>query len=1007
MTDKLLEDYAIYKIDLELNENNARELMLRERIKDSYSEGTPPFVIISSTLNNESKDFKTLSTEKNFRRQNNMSKHPFFVINDKSDDPWVFYQNKKNAVSIESKGGKASGAYTFANIIKSTEFQELESVQSLLSWFSTTNSFDLKDGNKDRLTPSHVRALTAKAIDMNRINLQELDDNEFRTSIERISKKGSLLLHDDLRNAFNALGIDFHEISHFKDPKDAERIKQKRNLVAKNLLKNDGEKNYLEEKEDLKKFLKENKAIKITFDEVLCFLKDEQVNSESEESKIESESESEPDTTNIFQLIQENLKEWVTQPAISDEEVKSRKKASKYIKYAYKKRDESISLDGFYLTSLPESIGWLSNLEKLYLNSNYLEKLPESIGQLKKLRVLDCSYNYFKSLPDSISQLINLENLYCDCIELEELPDWIGQLNNLKSLNCSENPFKFFPDSIGRLKNLTVLDCHHSQLTSLPDSLFAEQRSRKLTIHVEENEFPDTEIARLHNLLRERSDISLSPMVDLKKEESKELTPSNFITPTEKSPYNYDDISPKIIKSRKESTEKFKNAQKSYEKSLKRYINKEITTKPTRTASGAVRTKVIGIDAEGNVLNPRDSIKNNGYDENFKTSESENGNWKKEDNILGLTRERVNFDEAFKQSRLPTNSYIHLSGKEDNSTTSHPGGLIKSFDGLLNLEAAPRPKSKELSVASKKALKEIKMKIEGVQNDPLKRREVSKKIVEIVKNIRGGLGGSSEGEEEFHDRRQAVIRSVIEWAKKGNEELKKASPTTATAEALKFVVVNTVGSRDYNPEIKFKGITTDGLNLEDETSEKYARKHYQAVRDTQKLAILKYEDRLNDSDTDSELEVDPKDIYTRIALLNKKLERTTLEAKSPYESDSEKRKKPAYHDEISAEKGRLSPLRYSSPYSRSNIDYSLDSLSDTKTYEEISAVYSSPIPTIRPTEGLIAKEKERREELDNIRKKLDNTENDKFGDEPDATPNKTVKNASASQTEKGIESRGH
>ena len=46
---------------------------------------------------------------------------------------------------------------------------------------------------------------------------------------------------------------------------------------------------------------------------------------------------------------------------------------------------KQLNLGGTDLTSLPASIGNLTNLEKLYLDENKLTSLPESIGNLKNL----------------------------------------------------------------------------------------------------------------------------------------------------------------------------------------------------------------------------------------------------------------------------------------------------------------------------------------------------------------------------------------------------------------------------------------------------------------------------------------------------------------------------------------------------------------------------------------------------------------------------------------------
>ncbi len=51
------------------------------------------------------------------------------------------------------------------------------------------------------------------------------------------------------------------------------------------------------------------------------------------------------------------------------------------------------------LTSIPKSIGKLSNLQELDLNDNNLTSLPESIQMLTKLQSLNLSDNNLMNIP--------------------------------------------------------------------------------------------------------------------------------------------------------------------------------------------------------------------------------------------------------------------------------------------------------------------------------------------------------------------------------------------------------------------------------------------------------------------------------------------------------------------------------------------------------------------------------------------------------------------------------
>ncbi|CAN6693241.1 unnamed protein product [Malus baccata var. baccata] len=102
---------------------------------------------------------------------------------------------------------------------------------------------------------------------------------------------------------------------------------------------------------------------------------------------------------------------------------------------------------------LPE----LRILRVLSLNGYEITELPNSIGKLWNLRYLDLSYTRIKSLPPSTTTLCNLQTLLLEgCSELKVLPANMSNLINLRHLNSSSG-LDGMPPHLGRLTNLQSL----------------------------------------------------------------------------------------------------------------------------------------------------------------------------------------------------------------------------------------------------------------------------------------------------------------------------------------------------------------------------------------------------------------------------------------------------------------------------------------------------------------------------------------------------------------------
>jgi Leucine-rich repeat (LRR) protein len=116
--------------------------------------------------------------------------------------------------------------------------------------------------------------------------------------------------------------------------------------------------------------------------------------------------------------------------------------------------------DCFLTSNVPlKLIPKLRRLRVLSLSGYHIYELPESIGDLKHLRFLDFSRTEIKNLPDSVATLYNLQTMILEhCSYLKKLPSTFGNLINLRHLNIrGANALEGMPPQMGKLTCLQSL----------------------------------------------------------------------------------------------------------------------------------------------------------------------------------------------------------------------------------------------------------------------------------------------------------------------------------------------------------------------------------------------------------------------------------------------------------------------------------------------------------------------------------------------------------------------
>ena len=112
----------------------------------------------------------------------------------------------------------------------------------------------------------------------------------------------------------------------------------------------------------------------------------------------------------------------------------SNEKVEAKIQEALEKQVSRLDLRNDEISSIPESIGKLTNLTSLSLSGRQLETVPESISKLTKLTSLYLSGGQLETVPESISKLTKLTSLYLSVRQLRTVPESIGNFTNLTRL---------------------------------------------------------------------------------------------------------------------------------------------------------------------------------------------------------------------------------------------------------------------------------------------------------------------------------------------------------------------------------------------------------------------------------------------------------------------------------------------------------------------------------------------------------------------------------------------
>ncbi|MHA2366634.1 MAG: leucine-rich repeat domain-containing protein [Candidatus Hodarchaeales archaeon] len=80
-----------------------------------------------------------------------------------------------------------------------------------------------------------------------------------------------------------------------------------------------------------------------------------------------------------------------------------------------------LDISGCNITSLPDNIGNLSNLQLLFARQNQINMIPSTIKGLNYVKKISLIHNNLTSLPDTIGDLSDLVYLYLSHNKLKSL----------------------------------------------------------------------------------------------------------------------------------------------------------------------------------------------------------------------------------------------------------------------------------------------------------------------------------------------------------------------------------------------------------------------------------------------------------------------------------------------------------------------------------------------------------------------------------------------------------
>jgi Leucine-rich repeat (LRR) protein len=129
---------------------------------------------------------------------------------------------------------------------------------------------------------------------------------------------------------------------------------------------------------------------------------------------------------------------------------------------------EEIDIRNNQIKSLPDGLEKLTKLKVLQVSSNLLDKFPPVLGKLPQLKELYLSQNEMTSIGPEIGKLVNVEKMTLSNNKLPELPAEMGEMRNLKTVCVRNNKLRTFPPQLANLTRLTGFTHSDNEIEYIP-----------------------------------------------------------------------------------------------------------------------------------------------------------------------------------------------------------------------------------------------------------------------------------------------------------------------------------------------------------------------------------------------------------------------------------------------------------------------------------------------------------------------------------------------------------